>query len=139
MRDKIEAAIGKAAQLADLKDIGSDAMRSLREDLEELMPAIQKAGYDVHAVDIDMAIPPKIVIKCRMRVDLPDDEDQALIQSLEGKKMAQGVVQLLVKASQLNAGLKLGHLRMAEVEIVVGLTAGVKVHYRDPDNPSPIK
>src|SRR5262245_64711318 len=107
MKDKLEAAIGAVTKIADLKDLGSDAMRTLREDLEQVLPAIQKAGYDVHAVDIDVAIPPKITIKCRMRVDLPHEEDEALIRSLEGTKLAQGAVQLLVKAAELNAGLKL--------------------------------
>src|SRR5262245_66655459 len=139
MKDKLEAAIGALSKVGELKDLGSEAMRALREDLEQLMPAIQKAGYDVHAVDIDVAIPPKIVIKCKLRVDLPAEEDQALIQSLEGTKMAQAAVQLLIKAAELNKGLKLAHLQMFEVELVLGLTAGVKVHYRDPDNPTPTK
>ena len=138
MRDKIEAALEAAGNMIDLKDVGSDAMKALRDDLQQVLPAIQKAGYDVHAVDIDVAIPPKVSIKCRLRVDLPDEEDAALIASLEGSKMAQTAVQLLIKAAELNAGLKLGHLQMFEVELMIGLTTGVKVRYRDPSNPSSV-
>ncbi len=132
MKEKIEAALDAAAQLTDLKGIGSDAMAAAGEDVNQILPAIERAGYSVQAIDIDIAIPPRIAIHCRMQTDLPDADREALLSSLEGTRFAKPAVQMLLQASDVQEKLKLGKLRVTDVIIEVGLTTGVKVRYTAP-------
>ena len=132
MKEKIEAALDAAAQLTDLKGLGSDAMVAAGEDVNQILPAIERAGYSVQAIDIDIAIPPRIAIHCRMQTDLPDEDREALLSSLEGTRFAKPAVQMLLQASDVQEKLKLGKLRVTDVIIEVGLTTGVKVRYTAP-------
>src|SRR5437762_12501488 len=76
------------AKVSDLGSLGSGSIKSLTDDVNQLLPAIGKAGYRVSALDLDAALPPKIAVHCAMEIHVPAEERQKLIESLAGDRIS---------------------------------------------------
>jgi hypothetical protein len=120
------------AKVSDLGSLGSDSMKSVTDDVNQLLPAIGKAGYHVSALDVDAALPPKIAVHCTMEIDMPAEERQKLIESLAGDRISTMAVKMLFQVSDVQKALKVGALRPQEVILELGLSPAVRIRYRDP-------
>ena len=87
-----EQAQNIAEKAGNLAQVGADALRSLTDEINELLPAIRSAGYAVQGVDLDVALPPKVSVHCRLLKELSEDERAALLASLEGRKLVSTAV-----------------------------------------------
>jgi len=128
LRDLVEKA-------GDLAQGGAEAMRSLTDEVNELLPAIRKAGYAVHGVDLDVAIPPKVSVHCKLVADLTPEQQSALLESLAGRTLVSAAVASLFRVADAQRRLSLGSLRPSDVILEVGVTPAVKVRYREPEVP----
>src|SRR5262245_3948007 len=120
-----------AEQVGKAGDMGGDLARLMTEDVNRLLPAIKRAGYSVHGLDIDVAIPPKIVVHCLMAIEVPEGDREALLAELSDNKVSSMAVKALFRLSDVQKGLSLGELRPQEVLLEVGLSPAVRVRYRD--------
>ncbi len=139
MKDKAAEAIAGAGdavkdaalRAGEIGNLGTDSMKSLAEDVNQLMPAIRQAGYHVAGVDVDAALPPKISIHCRLETDLSPDDRACLLRTLEGNRLSTIAVQLLFRVSEIQKILQLGALRASDIVLELGLSPAVRVRYRE--------
>jgi hypothetical protein len=120
------------AKVSDLGSFGSDSMKSVTDDVNQLLPAIGKAGYRVSALDVDAALPPKIAVHCALEIDIPAEQRQKLIESLAGDRISTMAVKMLFQVSDVQKALKVGALKPEEVILELGLSPAVRIRYRDP-------
>ena len=126
-------AVQDAAQKAgDLGNVGGQSLTALANDVNQLMPAIRKAGYSIAAVDVDAGLPPKIAIHCTTETELPEDQRAQLLQSLVGSRIATFAMKTLFQVSDVQKVLRLGSLRQSVIILELGLNPAVKIRYREP-------
>src|ERR1700751_1336158 len=85
IKEKAGAALGESAQALqetmekfDLGGLGPEAMKSLADEVNELVPVIRQAGYHVEGVDLMASINPKIFLRCKMEIAISPEERQKL-------------------------------------------------------------
>lgn len=134
MKDKIEALAQSAkdtvGRITEIGTLSAEAARSLADDLNELLPAIKRAGYKVQGIDLDVAIPPHVAVHCQLESEVPEAERQALLDGLEGRKVAAGAIRALFQVADIQKRLAAGDLKPTDVILDLGVNPGVKVRYR---------
>ena len=105
---------------------------SLTDEVNELLPAIRSAGYTVQGVDLDVALPPKVSVHCKLQTDLSADERAALLATLEGRALASAAVSSLFQVAEAQRRMSLGTLQPTDVILEVGVSPAVRVRYREP-------
>lgn len=146
MKDKIDAMTQSAAQsakelagraqdaaarLGALGPVSAELARSITDDLNELLPAIARAGYRVQGIDLDVAIPPHIAVHCRLETEVNEADRDALLATLEGRRLAAGAIRALFQVADLQQRLVSGPLKPTDVILDLGVNPGVKVRYRE--------
>lgn len=140
LKEKFSAAVSDTThavqemthKASDLGSFGTDSVKSLTDDVNQLLPAIGKAGYRASALDIDAALPPKIAVHCAMEIDVPQEEREKLIESLAGSRVSATAVKMLFQVSDVQKALKVGNLKPQEVILELGLSPAVRIRYKDP-------
>ena len=127
-----EQAKDLAEKAGNLAQVGADALRSLTDEVNELLPAIRSAGYTVQGVDLDVMLPPKVTVHCKLEKDLSEDERAALLASLEGRRIVSAAVTSLFQVAEAQRRMSLGSLRPSDVILEVGVSPAVRVRYREP-------
>jgi hypothetical protein len=112
-------------------DLGGDVAETMTDDINTLLPAIRKAGYSIEGLDLDLALPPKFVVICKLQIQIPEEERKALLESIASSKVSTMAVSALFRLSDVQKGLILGSLVPKEVLLEVGLSPALRVRYRD--------
>ncbi len=128
-----DAARDALEKIGELGQFSGEAAKTIADDLNELLPAIVRAGYRVQGMDIDMAVPPKIAVHCHLDSQIGESDRAALLGSLEGRRFAAGAVRALFQVVDLQKNLTPGALKLSDVILELGVTPGVKVRYRERD------
>jgi len=123
-----------AGKVGDVGKFGTEAVQSLTDDLNELLPAIKKAGYHVQGVDLDAAIPPKIAVHCHLDTAVSAEDRAALLESLSCHKIAAAGIRALFQVADIQSRLSVGALKPADVILELGISPAVKVRYRETDS-----
>lgn len=139
MKDRIDAMAQSAAQsakdalgrLGALGPVSAEMARTIADDLNELLPAIGNAGYKVQGIDLDVAIPPHIAVHCQLQSEVAEADREALLASLDGRRLATGAIRALFQVADIQKRLVAGSLRPVDVILDLGVNPGVKVRYRE--------
>jgi hypothetical protein len=131
--DGAEAVRGAVGRIGDIGQLGSEAPQGVTDDLNELLPAITRAGYKVQGIDLDLAIPPRIAVHCHLEAEVSGTDREVLLASLSGRRIATTAIQALFHVSDLQKNLLVGALKPSDVILELGVSPGVKVRYRERD------
>ncbi len=136
-QDKVEegtgAVLDAAGRIGDVGQIGGEAAKTLTDDLNEVLPAIKRAGYHVQGIDVDVALPPKIAVHCHLDSEVSEADRTVLLESLEGRKIAALAIRMLFQVSDLQKNLAVGALKPSDVILELGVSPAVRVRYRERD------
>ena len=131
---KAEALRDAMGRIGEIGQLSSEAAQGLTADLNELLPAIKRAGYHVQGIDLDATIPPRIAVHCHLDSEISGDDREALLASLGGRRMALGAIRALFQVADLQKKLAVGTLKPTDVILELGVSPGVKVRYREQDS-----
>jgi hypothetical protein len=118
-------------QVGNLGQLGSGVAQGLTTDVNELLPAIARAGYRVQGIDVDLALPPKLAVHCHLDTLVGPEDRQALLDSLDGHRIAGAAVRALFQVTDLHKNLVVGPLKPSDVILELGASPAVKVRYRE--------
>lgn len=113
-----------------LKNIGSDKIKEIIDELNKALPYIEQAGYVLDDLEIALGIPPKLVTHFDKQKDLSESEKNRLLDQIKETKLTHMLVSSLFKADELQKGVKVGALKFQEIEIEIGLIPAVILHFR---------
>ena len=131
--DGAEAVRDALGRVADLGQLGSEATQGITDDLNELLPAIRRAGYHVRGIDLDVALPPRIAVHCHLESEVAEADRAALLESLAGRRIAAAAIRALFQVADLQKNLAVGSLTPSDVILELGVSPAVKVRYRERD------
>jgi hypothetical protein len=129
--DGATAAKDALGRLGALGPVSAEMAKTIADDLNELLPAIGKAGYKVQGIDLDVAIPPHIAVHCQLLSEVADADREALLASLDGRRLATGAIRALFQVADIQKRLVAGSLKPVDVILDLGVNPGVKVRYRE--------
>ena len=133
IEDGTEAFREATDRIGDVAQLGGQAARGVTDDLNELLPAIQRAGYRVRGIDLDVAVPPRIAVHCRLEAQVSADDRAALLAALQGHRIANAAIRALFQVTDLQKNLAVGSLQPTDVILELGMSPAVKVRYREQD------
>jgi hypothetical protein len=118
-----------ANKVSDLKDAGIDVALDLVADFNAMLPVLREAGYALRAVDIAVAVPPKLVATFSVGADLEEEKVEALLAANEGKKVTVLALRSLVRARKLQAKIGIAGLQPKGIQLELGLSPQVVVQF----------
>jgi hypothetical protein len=117
--------------LAEKHDPATDcASRRLNEattQLSEAMPLIERAGFRLESLAVEMGVPPKLIPRFSVVKRVPDPEREALAKEAGGNRLGHAVLEALVKAGRLQRAVNVPELSFSHIEVLVGIMPKVRL------------
>ena len=119
---------GALGKISELKDIGSDKINQLLEDFESAKPLLQKAGYTLDELSIDIGVNPVVTphFKCE---EVTQEVIDQVLSEIESNKIGKNILNMLIKASKMQQTIKMEHMLFSGIEIEVGVIPNVRIKY----------
>lgn len=112
-------------KMNDLAESAKDKMAEQVSQLIEVSPAIQKLGFVVEGISVNMGLPPAAVFKFKKNHEVDMVVYEKLIEESQDKLLVKNLLRALVTAEQCQKKIKLGSFHVTCIDIEVGLTPGV--------------
>ena len=123
----LKDSIIKDEMIAEYKTMGSDAAQKIITQLADSKEIIGKSGYEMKNIEIDIAIPPQVIIIFHFTKEIDSAERETLLTEANDKKIVSLVLKALFKANDLYNSVKIGNYKMDSVEIGIGLIPDIKI------------
>jgi hypothetical protein len=122
------------ATIGGLKGFGGDTLTSTADKFNQIMPYIERAGFDVIEIEVGLGLSPKVVAHLVLR-ELLDDEAQAdLLQELKGKKLTQTIISSLFKTSEARKKLNFKRFHYTHIELELSILPTIVLKFRRNDS-----
>ncbi len=118
-----------ATKVSDLKDSGVDLGLDLVADFNAMLPVLREAGYSLSAVDIAMAVPPKLVATFSVGAQIDPGKLEELLAASEGKKLTSVALRLLARARWLQSKIGIAGLQPKGIQLELGISPQVVVQF----------
>ena len=129
--------IDKAMQTAaDVKDkVGDpsgrvgDAILDVVNNLNDSLPHLAKAGYNLDELEIEIGVPPKLIPHFTLDETLFENTGQVLTD-LEGNAIGSALLKALLKSADLQGKIVINGMSFSRVEIELSLVPAVRLCYK---------
>lgn len=114
--------------LSKMNDLADSAKEKIAEQVShilEVTPAVEKLGFSVEGVSVNMGLPPSAVFKFKKLHDVDMVVYEELIKDNENRPLVKNLLRTLISADQCQKKIKMGSFRFSSIEIQVGLTPSV--------------
>jgi len=128
VREKTVGRVGDLVRSAT--ETGSDKLSELAGSVNEAIPIITEAGYEVERMQVTLGVPPKVVLTARVVHEITDEEYAALIERAGEKLVTSAVAGTFVKAAALHRSLKVGSLHAHDIEFELAPLPAVRLQFR---------
>jgi len=118
-------------------DLKADSEEKMMESLENIQDAervFKEAGYQLHAVKLEMGFNPKVVSVLRRESEISASKQERLLKQHADNKLLSTMLKSLFKAEALEDKVHLRRLTFHEVHIEVGVVPAVHVLWQDQSN-----
>ena len=129
--------IDKAMQTAaDVKDkVGDpssrvgDAILDVVNNLNDSLPHLAKAGYNLDELEIEIGVPPKLIPHFTLDETLFENTEQVLTD-LKGNAIGSALLKALLKSADLQGKIVINGMSFSRVEIELSLVPAVRLCYK---------
>jgi len=115
----------------DLKTDSEEKMMESLEQIQEAERVFKEAGYQLHAVELEMGFNPKVVAVLRRESKVSSRKQERLLKQHENNKVVSTMLKAVFKAEALEDKVHLRRLTFHEVHIELGLVPAVHVLWED--------
>ena len=124
-----QTAAGVKEKVGDHSDKVGDAILAGVNDINDAIPVIDKAGYTMSELEIELGVPPKLIPHFTVNESLIVNTEQSLID-LEGNTIGHTLLKALIKATDLQQKVVINGMDFAQIEIELGLLPAVRLSYK---------
>ncbi len=108
---------------------GADKLEETAERLNGVLPYIERAGFRVTEIEVNMGVTPAVIPHVRVYDVLPKAERPALMAELKGRTFATGILNSLFRAADFDKRIDLKGFDFFEIEIELGIIPSITVKY----------
>lgn len=102
---------------------------SIMNDLDEAMPMIEKAGYSISALEIELTLPPEVTTSFELTEVVERKKQEQILDSLEGNKIGVLVLSSLMKTFALNKEISVKDMNLKAIDITISIPPYVTIQY----------
>ena len=104
-------------RVSGVADLGMQQTQKALGDLNLLLGLLQRAGYDVGQVEVELGVPPKISVQLRLSGLISEEKLKAILQEYSDRAIITTLVNLLLRANQLRGSIKVENIGLAEIRL----------------------
>jgi hypothetical protein len=118
-----------AEQTADAREAGLEKMGGLLDDFNAALPVLNKAGFTVKGVNIELGVPPKLVAEFHCAASITEEEVDILTQENADHKFTVLLLRSLLQAWKLHSKFHIAGMKVNELAIEIGLLPVVTLKF----------
>lgn len=112
---------------------GADKLEETAERLNSVLPYIERAGFRVTEIEVNMGVTPAVIPHVQVDNVMPKAERPALMAELKGRTFATGILSSLFRAADFGKRIDLKGFDFFEIEIELGVIPSITVKYMPGD------
>lgn len=128
--------VGKAKQTAEdikekagvVSDKVTDSVNKVLGELDSATPSLNKAGFGLEEVEIEIGVPPKLIPRFNICTSNEESGEQAK-RELEGNRLGKSLLKGLNVARSLESKLSVRGMEFSHIEVEIGVVPTVKLKY----------
>ncbi len=109
----------------EFKEATADRANAMLEEITQLAETINKAGFEVAALNITVGLPPVFAMNFTFVRDISEEEEETLLENYKDKKISIIILKTLFKSTLYAQKLKMGEFKLSEVDIELGIIPDV--------------
>ena len=115
-----------------VRDYAGRKLDEMTEQFNKDLPLIEKGGYTLTGVEIDVGISPQFSCRFSIQDDTTAEQREAALEAAKPHRMAHSILTALNKACDAQCGVRIGNLHLRDIEVVVGALPKVQLRFRNP-------
>jgi hypothetical protein len=115
----------------------SDKVKNVINDFIEAAPLIERAGFRIRDLEIELSIIPKLIPHFEKTIDVDDNTRLLIIEEVNDKRLIRLLLKALFKADNFQKSIKMGNLEFAGIEIEITAIPAVRLRYKNSIEPDP--
>ena len=128
--DTVKAAAGVVTGKAgDVLNYGIDKLKSVLEEIAAASPALQKVGYRVTDLELELALSPKVIVHLVREAEVGDEAFEACLAAHAGSKAFCTLVRLLRQANHIQARIQPRDRVFKGLEVSLGIPPSFRMKY----------
>ena len=126
---------GSAGDVVDtavqgVKGFGGDTLAKTAARFNDVMPYIERAGYDVTEIEVGLGLSPKLVAHLALRDMLDPAEQAALLDETADQRLTNTVLSSLFRASAARSKLRFKRFHFAHLELELSILPTAVLKFR---------
>ncbi|MEA3352301.1 MAG: hypothetical protein U9Q33_00595 [Campylobacterota bacterium] len=114
---------------SNIQDAVADKIAQYMKDIKIITPIMNKMGYEINEVEIEVALIPKIIPHFNRHTIVKVEIQEKVLAYCKEKNLPTLILSALVEASKIQNKMNLGKLKFTELEMELGIIPSVKMKF----------
>ncbi|MCU0449070.1 MAG: hypothetical protein MUC97_04380 [Bernardetiaceae bacterium] len=117
--------------LPGFQEIGQKAVNDTVNEFNESVPLFPEAGYRLSEFEVELSLPPNAKAHFELIEDVSPEKKAAIMEKAKALgRLSELLFSALFKANDLQNTIKVGNLKLREIEVEIGLIPAVIVKFQ---------
>ena len=131
LEDLLDDAKKKGSELwSSVKSTSKDKLKDGIQKLNKALPEIEKAGFELTRLDVDIALLPRLFTRFHQVHIITTEERENILTKTKEDKFLNFILIGLFKAIDIRNEVDIDNMDLKEIELEIGLTPSVKLIFR---------
>jgi hypothetical protein len=113
-----------------LKEYGVDKLNEIWAELEAATDVLKQTGYSITAIDINVAVPPTIVLSMNQVDNIGDDDEAKILEENKDKIFVYPLLVALFKANAIQKSINSVQYKFSGLSIGVGVSPSIDMKFK---------
>ena len=129
--DLLDDAKKKGSEIwSSIKSTGKEKLKKGIQSLNDGLPEIEEAGFELVRLDVDIALLPRLFARFSQVRVISDEAREKMLTKTKKNKFLNFILIGLFKAASIKNEIKIDHMDLKEIELEIGLTPSAKLIFR---------
>ena len=134
-KDKIAELSAQASTLLNMdvlgsvKEYGLEKINEIWAQIEASTEVFQKTGYSITSIDINLAIPPTVMLSLDQSENIDDETEKKLLEENKDKSVIYPILVALFKANAVQKSINSVQYKFTGLSIELGLSPKIDMKF----------
>ena len=115
VKENVRKGISNVAETA--KGAGGETLARSAKTLEEAIPFLERAGYDVSLIEVGVGFSPKVSAHLKFREGITDEERMQILEDAGDRQMVLTILNALFSAANARDRLRFSNFHFTHIEL----------------------
>jgi hypothetical protein len=112
-----------------MQDFAARRLKELTDELHKALPLIEKAGFRLNAMAVDVGVPPKLAPRFLVEDAVSEEQKNAVLEEARGDRWLHMLLTSLFRARDLQQVVRVGKLSCHEVELHISAMPKIRITF----------